>query len=119
MDHLIDLDAVAEELGQRRADWVGAGFKVGDFTWRDAAAKWPQPLVTDRALVADPESLGLTLRDGRQEAELVLWTGGWAGLVALIGGKSVAETPEFADVSARVAVADELFARLSSRSSCQ
>lgn len=52
---------------------------VGAFTWRDARTEWPQSIVTDRAVVTDPESLGLTFDAGDgPEARLVLWTGGWA-----------------------------------------
>ena len=61
MDRLVDLDAVAAELQARRPGWESRGLKVGAFTWRDAQALWPQPIVTDRALVADPESLGMTM----------------------------------------------------------
>jgi hypothetical protein len=86
---------------------------VGEFTWRDAAAAWPQPIVTDRESVADPESLGVILdAGGGAEAVLVLWTGGWADLEASINGQVVAETPVFADVASCVAVADALVARL-------
>ncbi len=30
-------------------------------TWRDEAAPWPQPLETDRALVTDPDSIGVRI----------------------------------------------------------
>jgi hypothetical protein len=45
----------------------------------DNEADWPRPLVTDRAFVLRPMSLGLMLRraDGA-EAEVVLYAGGWA-----------------------------------------
>jgi hypothetical protein len=112
MDKLIDLDAVAAELEQRRAVWTAAGITVGPLTWRDAAADWPQALVTDRSAVIDPESVGVRLSDDGQETELVLWTGGWADLAALIAGVPINETPEFGDVGACMAVADDLFARL-------
>lgn len=112
MDKLIDLDAVAAELEQRRAAWTAAGCIVGSLTWRDAAAQWPQPIVTDRSAVSDPESVGVTLRHGEHEAELVLWTGGWADLHALIDGELVLENPEFPDLFSCLAVADQLFVRL-------
>lgn len=86
---------------------------VGEFTWRDAAAQWPQSIVTDRASVIDPESLGMTFNAGeRAEALLVLWTGGWADLEAAIDGQLVLEAPQFADVQSCVAVADALVERL-------
>jgi hypothetical protein len=113
VDRLVDLDAVAAELTRRRGEWVGGGLRVGDFTWRDAAAAWPKPIVTDRAVVADPESLGVVFRGtGSDEAELVLWCGGWADLAASLGGDLVVEVPEFADVAGCVAVADSLARRL-------
>jgi hypothetical protein len=113
VDRLVDLDAVAAQLTRRRPEWVSGGLAVGDFTWRDAAAAWPQPIVNDRAAVADPESLGLVFRGvGGDEALLVLWCGGWADLDAAVGGEVVAETPEFTDVAGCVAVADSLARRL-------
>jgi hypothetical protein len=68
---LIDLDLVARELETIRPGWIGRGVTVGPFTWRDALAAWPQPIVTDRAAVADPESLGITMSIGEDEALLV------------------------------------------------
>jgi hypothetical protein len=116
VDRVVDLDAVLVELTRRRPEWTRRGLVVGDFTWRDAAAAWPQPIVTDRESVADPESLGLTIdAGGGAEALLVLWTGGWADLEASINGQVVLETPEFVDVEACVAVADALVGRLLDR----
>jgi len=116
MDRLVDLDAVAAELTRRRPEWVAGGLTVGKFTWRDAEAAWPQPIVTDRATVADPESLGLVFGGmGGDEAELVLWCGGWADLHAVLGGEAVTEGPEFAEVAGCVAVADSLARRLLQR----
>jgi hypothetical protein len=46
------------------------------------------------------------------EAFLVLWTGGWADLEAVINGQVVLEAPEFTDVRSCVAVAEALVARL-------
>jgi len=113
VDQLVDLDAVAAELTRRLPEWVGGGLTVGEFTWRDAAAAWPQPIVTDRVAVAEPASLGLGLRGpGGGEAELVLWCGGWADLDGILGDEVVVEGPEFADVAGCVAVADSLARRL-------
>jgi len=104
---------VLVELTRRRSEWTRRGLVVGEFTWRDAAAAWPQPIVTDRESVADPESLGMTLdASGGSEALLVLWAGGWADLEASVNGQVVLETPEFVDVASCVAVADALVARL-------
>jgi hypothetical protein len=113
VDRVVDLDAVVVELSGRRPEWRRRGVAVGEFTWRDAAAAWPQPIVADRGAVTDPESLGMTLHAGDgAEAFLVLWTGGWADLEALINGQVVVETPEFTDVPSCVAVAEALVARL-------
>ena len=54
--------------------------QVGPFTWRDEKAPWPQPIVADRASVKTPESLGVRLESGDDEAEIVVWTGGWADM---------------------------------------
>jgi len=113
VDRVVDLDAVLVEIIRRRPEWTRRGLVVGDFTWRDAAAAWPQPIVTNRESVADPESLGMTLdAGGGAEALLVLWAGGWADLEASINGQVVLETPEFGNLEACVAVADALVARL-------
>jgi hypothetical protein len=113
MDRLVDLDAVAAELRARRAGWEGLGLQVSTFTWRDAQAPWPQPIVTDRALVTDPESLGMTMEaaPGRY-AELVFWCGGWADLGCLIDGQVLSEAPEYRDTAECVAVAEDLANRL-------
>jgi hypothetical protein len=75
-------------------------------------AQWPQPIVTDRSAVSDPESVGVTLRHGEHEAELVLWTGGRADLHALIANEPVIENPEFPHLPSCLAIADQLFVRL-------
>ncbi|NJQ04107.1 hypothetical protein [Streptomyces lonarensis] len=79
MDHVVDLDAVAALLAQRAEAWTSAGLEVGQLTWRDGAAPWPQPHHTDRERVHDPDSLGIVVT-GPDEAELsiVLFRGGWA-----------------------------------------
>jgi hypothetical protein len=115
MDRLVDLDAVAAELHARRARWESRGLKIGAFTWRDAQAPWPQPIGTDRALVADPESLGITMDAAPSRyAELVLWCGGWADLDCVIDGQVVSEAPEYRYIAECVAVADSLADRLMS-----
>ncbi|MEV6995665.1 hypothetical protein AB0N87_42175 [Streptomyces sp. NPDC093228] len=79
MDRVVDLDEAAAVLMERVARWRSAGLAVGEMTWRDWEAEWPQPLETDRARVHDPDSLGLVI-SGSAEAELsvVLFRGGWA-----------------------------------------
>lgn len=106
-------EAVAAELHARRAGWESRGLQVSAFTWRYAQAPWPQPIVTDRALAADPESLGMTM-DGApgRYAELVLWCGGWADLDCLIDGLVLSEAPQYRDAAECVAVAERLADRL-------
>jgi hypothetical protein len=112
MDRLVDLDAVFVELSRRRPEWARQGLGVGEFTWRDAVATWPQPIVSDRALVTDPESLGMSISAHDAEARLVLWTGGWADLEVAVEGQFVAETPQFVDVESCLVIADSLVERL-------
>jgi hypothetical protein len=111
VDRLVDLDLVVAELQARRVEWESRGLEVGAFTWRDAQAPWPQPIVTDRALVTDPESLGMTM-DATPDrfARLVLWCGGWADLDYVIGGEDqlMSEAPKYQHVTECVAIAENL-----------
>lgn len=79
MDRVVDLDEAAVVLVKRVARWRSAGLVVGEMTWRDWEAEWPQAFETERARVHDPDSLGLVI-SGSSEAELsaVLFRGGWA-----------------------------------------
>jgi hypothetical protein len=109
VDRLVDLDAVVAILDARRAGWKSRGLQVGAFTWRDAQALWPKPIVTDRALVADPESLGMKMdAPAGRFAELVLWCGGWADLDYVIDDQIQSEVPRFRDVAECAAVAERL-----------
>ncbi|MFB9905094.1 hypothetical protein [Allokutzneria oryzae] len=84
MDRLVDLDAAAQEIESRRTTWEQAGFTVGQKTWHDFTAPWPQTLHTDRAAVEDPDSVGIRLdHDGGPALEIVLFTGGWADVTAI------------------------------------
>ncbi|THA68730.1 hypothetical protein E6P78_13755 [Streptomyces sp. A0958] len=76
---MIDLDQAAAVIAERAEQWLAAGLKVGQVTWRDATAPWPQRLETDRGLMRDPDSVGVLIR-GPADAELsvVLFRGGWA-----------------------------------------
>lgn len=66
-------------IAERAARWSAAGLTVGAVTWRDADAPWPQRLETDRALVRDPDSVGvLVSRATDAELSVVLFRGGWA-----------------------------------------
>ncbi|OEJ23034.1 hypothetical protein AR457_38210 [Streptomyces agglomeratus] len=79
MERVIDLDQAAAIIAERVARWLAAGLKVGQVTWRDETAPWPQQLETDRTLVRDPDSVGVLI-SGPADAELsvVLFRGGWA-----------------------------------------
>ena len=59
---------------------------------------WPQPIVSDRASVKVPESLGLRLQCGDDEAEFVVWTGGWADIILAFDGEATPLYAEFPDV---------------------
>ncbi|MFJ7148889.1 hypothetical protein ACIQVT_11870 [Streptomyces sp. NPDC100445] len=79
MDRIVDLDEVAKVLAGQTVGWRSAGFEVGQVTWRDAEASWPQSLETDRARVHDPESVGVVISGpGEAELSVVLFRGGWA-----------------------------------------
>lgn len=96
--HLVDLDELAKRLRGLVAEWKRSA-QVEPFTWRDEQAPWPQPIVTDRGQVAVPESLGIRLlRAPDDEAEIVVWTGGWADVALLIDGEVIDLCPEFRDV---------------------
>lgn len=112
MERVVDLDAVLVELLTRGESWRRSGLSAGTWTWRDASAQWPQPIVSDRAVVHDPESLGMTLRFGDDDAAIVLWRGGWADVEASIGGKVLLDAPDFNDVASSVAIVDDLVAAL-------
>jgi hypothetical protein len=112
VERVVDLDAVVTELLKRRGAWQEAGIVAGPETWRDASAEWPQPIVSDRALVKDPESLCLILRAGDDEAELVLWRGGWADQGATIGGAVFLDVPQFTDLPSCLAIIDDLVSKL-------
>ncbi|MFB7616770.1 hypothetical protein [Kitasatospora sp. NPDC056181] len=89
MERFVDLDRAAGELAVRTGRWRAAGLVVRPVTWRDGRARWPQPLATDRARVADPDSVGVHL-SGPAESELlvVLFRGGWADVDFLSGDEA-------------------------------
>ena len=97
MDHVIDLDELARRLTRLRPEWE-RNAQVGPFTWRDEQAPWPQPIMTDRAAVKVPESLGVRLYSGDDEAEIVVWAGGWADIGFLLEKEVTDLHAEFRDV---------------------
>ncbi|MEV0081649.1 hypothetical protein [Saccharopolyspora sp. NPDC050642] len=98
MEHLVDLDILADRLEAVIAEWRLQA-EVGPLTWRAAHAPWPQSIVADRASVEVPESLGVRLRRGPDdEIEVVVWAGGWADVAYLLDGDVTNLCPEFQDV---------------------
>jgi hypothetical protein len=116
VEHLVDLDALAERLTARIPEWERSA-TVGAMTWRDERAAWPQPIVIDRAVVEVPESLGVRLtREPEDEAEIVVWTGGWADIGLFVNGRAINPWAEFQDVDgAYAAVVDTVEDFLSRR----
>ncbi|MFJ9870248.1 hypothetical protein [Streptomyces sp. NPDC101165] len=102
MDRVVDLDEAAALLVGRVAHWRSAGLEVGEMTWRDWEAEWPQPLETDRARVNDPDSLRVLIA-GAAEAELsvVLFRGGWADVDFFDGRADFVSLPASDIASAR------------------
>ncbi|MFF4189219.1 hypothetical protein ACFYZ9_39125 [Streptomyces sp. NPDC001691] len=98
MDHVIELDSAAAEITARLPAWSAAGLTPLPVTWRDGHAPWPQRLETDRALVADPDSVGIHVKgaDGWAELQIVLYRGGWADLNALKDNEVIADCPSIA-----------------------
>ncbi|MEU9305453.1 hypothetical protein [Streptomyces sp. NPDC048269] len=96
MDHVIDLDQAAAEITARLPAWTASELSPRPITWRDEAAPWPQRLETDRALVTDPDSIGVRIlgTDGWTEVHLVLYRGGWADLDALTDNEVTTECPQ-------------------------
>lgn len=99
MEHLVDLDVLADRMRSVIEEWKRFA-SVGPLTWRDEAATWPQPITPDRSTVRVPESLGFRLRKHAldDEFEMVVWTGGWADVVYLLDGEVYSCCPKFRDV---------------------
>ncbi|GAA3010522.1 hypothetical protein [Actinokineospora diospyrosa] len=106
MEHLVDLDVLADRLRPVIEQWRHAA-TVGPLTWRDETASWPQPITPDRADIQAPESLGLTLHRHDDLFEMVVWTGGWADVGYLLNDEIHNSRPEFHDVEAAYAAVVE------------
>lgn len=85
MKDVIDLDVAVLEVERRLDRWRSAGFSVGPVTWRDQGGGWPPQLKTDRAEVREADSVGIAIRKGDQEGEVVLFKGGWCDFVYWTG----------------------------------
>lgn len=108
MERVVDLDQAAAAIAERAARWLAAGLKAGRLTWRDEAAPWPQQLETDRALVRDPDSIGVLI-SGPAGAELsvVLFRGGWAD-VDFVASLEDAGTLPASDIDSAAAFGTQL-----------
>ena len=109
----LDLDQVASTLASLQPGWTGQGLTAGPLTWRDARASWPRPLLTDRSLIAEPESVGLTMTtaDGRA-GHLVIWRGGWADIDLLDGDTVTSRNPAIHDLADCITEANCLASQL-------
>lgn len=85
MDSLVDLDVAIEQVVARMSKWAEAGIAVDPVTWRDQGEGWPPPLKTHRSQVIDADSIGVFLRKGAQEGEVILFRGGWCDYVYWTG----------------------------------
>lgn len=85
MDNVLDLTLAVAEIDRRIDQWRSAGLDVGSVTWRDQGEGWPPPFKTDRMQVKDADSIGIALRKGDQEGEVVLFKGGWCDFVYWTG----------------------------------
>lgn len=109
----LDLDQVARGLTGLLPGWAERGITAGQLTWREAQAAWPQPIVTSRITVAEPESVGVTLAAANgNEARLVIWRDGWADVDLLLGTRVVSRNPDLHDAAACVALAESIAAQL-------
>lgn len=98
VDDVVDLDSAVNEIVRRLDRWRDAGLVVGPITWRDQGEGWPPSIKTERAEVSDADSVGITLRKGEQEGEVVLFKGGWCDFVFWTGEASndpVQDAPGF------------------------
>ncbi|MFJ7157153.1 hypothetical protein ACIQUQ_19685 [Streptomyces sp. NPDC101118] len=94
MERVVDLDEAAAVLARQAVGWRTAGLVVGQATWRDAEASWPEPLESDRARLHAPDSVGVVI-SGPGEAELavVLFRGGWADVDFIAGFNDAGSLP--------------------------
>ncbi len=99
VDNNIDLDAAEQQIAQRRVGWRRLGIVAGETTWRECDG-WPHRITTDRATVADVDSIGVELTKGTQLGIIVLFAGGWADFMFYNGvddGIGIVEAPGWND----------------------
>ncbi|MFJ5228146.1 hypothetical protein [Streptomyces sp. NPDC088400] len=108
MERVVDLDQAAVVIAERAARWLAAGLKVGQVTWRDETAPWPQRLETDRTLVRDPDSVGVLISGPRDAGlSVVLFRGGWADVDFFDGLDDGGPIPAF-DITSAAAFGTQL-----------
>ncbi|MGH3849944.1 MAG: hypothetical protein ACRDRT_09620 [Pseudonocardiaceae bacterium] len=83
VNEVVDLDVAVQRVAERMPLWASAGITVRPVTWRDQGEGWPPPLKTNRSEVMDADSIGVVLKKGEQEGEVVLFKGGWCDLCLL------------------------------------
>jgi hypothetical protein len=82
------LDLAVGEIVRRVEGWRTRGFDVGSVTWREQGEGWPPSLKTERDNVVQPDSIGVAVRRGEQEASVVLFDGGWCDSLYWAGGST-------------------------------
>ncbi|WP_329061400.1 hypothetical protein [Streptomyces sp. NBC_01429] len=108
MERVIDLDQAAAVIAERAVRWLAAGREVGQVTWRDGTAPWPQRLETDRTLVSDPDSVGVLISGpGDAGLSVVLFRGGWADVDYFDGLDDGGPIPAF-DITSAAAFGTQL-----------
>lgn len=113
MERVIDLDAAAGEIEQRRPRWAAEGWEVKPITWRDASRPFDRPLLTERAEAVDPDSVGVKLVKAEVAAgDFCLFRGGWADVVTggLSGeGELIVAAPDIPHLRALARALDEFW----------
>ncbi|MGH9164784.1 MAG: hypothetical protein ACRDZW_04625 [Acidimicrobiales bacterium] len=100
MNEVVDLDVAVQRVAERMPLWASAGITVRPVTWRDQGEGWPPPLKTNRSEVMDADSIGVVLKKGEQEGEVVLFKGGWCDYVYWTGeidDEPVQDAPGYPD----------------------
>jgi hypothetical protein len=95
VERAIDLDAVAAAVQRRGARWIARGMTVGQLTWVDGQTTVNE-LTTHREAVRGDYSVGVRVRRGDEEGQLVVYAGGWCDLEFWAGRadcKPLAEAP--------------------------
>lgn len=79
MERALDLDAAAASVQRRASQWAARSLTVGPLTWADGQTTVNE-LTTRREAVRGDYSVGIRIRRGDEEGELVVYAGGWCDL---------------------------------------